>query len=196
MKKKVIISFIVIILIISIGCFYYFNLKKDYEQNNNENLNDIENNQEIDLEEQNNIDNQKVIDDAGDIRSVVSEEYPSNNNSETNNQEETKQDFSTPATNTTDFNTTNDSTSNPTSKIEISSEVIPTCTPKKFDLAFARADFESMEACQSKGNQYKEHDYGYICDYFPDDCGTYYYMLTLFDSNGNHYDYHDVKIPE
>ena len=96
-------------------------------------------------------------------------------------------------------NPTTNSNINTTKKNETNSKpsTTKTCTPKKFDFSFARADFESMEACQNKGNQYMEHGYGYTCSYFPDDCGTYYYMLTLYDpTDGKHYNnYRDVQIP-
>ena len=72
----------------------------------------------------------------------------------------------------------------------------PACTPKKFYTAF-RADFDSMAMCQQVGNQYKEvyGYYGFICDYDMDDCGDTYYMLTMFDGNGNYIDYPNIPKP-
>lgn len=72
----------------------------------------------------------------------------------------------------------------------------PACTPKKFYTAF-RADFDSMAMCQQVGNKYKEvyGYYGFICDYDMDDCGDTYYMLTMFDGNGNYIDYPNIPKP-
>lgn len=72
----------------------------------------------------------------------------------------------------------------------------PSCTPKKFYTAF-RADFDSMAMCQQVGNQYKDvyGYYGFICDYDMDDCGDTYYMLTMFDGNGNYIDYPNIPKP-
>ena len=34
--------------------------------------------------------------------------------------------------------------------------------------------------------------YGFSCDSYPDDCGVTYYTLTLFDTNGVEYDFHNI----
>ena len=54
-----------------------------------------------------------------------------------------------------------------------------------------------MAMCQQVGNQYKEvyGYYGFICDYDMDDCGDTYYMLTMFDGNGNYIDYPNIPKP-
>ena len=71
------------------------------------------------------------------------------------------------------------------------------CTPLKFSFNFVRADFSSFEECQNMGDKYLKMGYGYICDYFPDDCGDVYYMLTLYEANsGIMHDYHDIPLEE
>lgn len=183
MKNKFFLISITILLVIaiSIGIFYFDYSKKD--NNGKENINNIEQEQK-ETEEVKEIKNENFEESITEINDKISD---------VTNVEIIEEEIS-------DENTIiqNDETSiiNSTSNSEPTLEYTPTCTPKKFDISFARADFESMDACQSKGNQYMEYDYGYICDYFPDNCGTYYYMLTLFDTNGTHYDYHDVEIPE
>lgn len=71
------------------------------------------------------------------------------------------------------------------------------CIPKKFDMNFVRADFSTFEECTTVGNKYLDLGYGYFCDYFPDDCGDVYYMLTIYEANtGKEYDYHTIPIPD
>lgn len=71
------------------------------------------------------------------------------------------------------------------------------CEPLKFIFSFVRPDFSSFEDCTNMGDKYLEIGYGYICDYFPDDCGDVYYMLTLYEPNsGIMHDYHDIPLKE
>lgn len=83
-----------------------------------------------------------------------------------------------------------------TPKQEEPQPVAPSCTPKKFDMNFVRADFSSFGACTQMGDKYKEAGYGYFCDNYQDDCGTTYYMLTIYERNtGKEYDYHTIQLP-
>ncbi len=71
------------------------------------------------------------------------------------------------------------------------------CEPFKFIFSFVRPDFSSFEDCTNMGDKYLEMGYGYICDYFPDDCGDVYYMLTIYEVNsGIMHDYHDIPLKE
>ena len=88
---------------------------------------------------------------------------------------------------------TNDN-SNSVSNSQPAQPTQPTCTPKKFDMNWVRADFNTFEECKNMGNKYMDN-YGYYCDSYQDSCGTTYYMLTLFDTNGNLFDYHSVQMP-
>ena len=61
---------------------------------------------------------------------------------------------------------------------------------------FVRADFSSFESCTQMGDKYKEVGYGYFCDNYQDDCGTTYYMLTIYERNtGTEYDFHTIQLP-
>lgn len=100
------------------------------------------------------------------------------NNSKSNNQEEST---------TKENNNQSNGTSDVTEK---------TCTPKKFIMPSFRADFDSFDKCQSVGNSLiksSELYYGYFCDNMTDDCGTTYYMLSIFDEHGNYYEYNTIK---
>lgn len=198
MKFKIFLIQITILLIIimSIGVFYSV-----YSKNNNKNINIIEEKQKGDNKEVE--ESKEKITEESKIESFEDSNIENNDKiSDISNVEITEEAFNENTTIQNDetpiINLTSDSTSTQISTpiSTTSLESTPTCTPKKFDFPFIRADFESMEVCQSKGNQYMEYGYGYICDYFLDSCGTYYYMLTLFDTNGTHYDYHNVEIPE
>ena len=68
------------------------------------------------------------------------------------------------------------------------------CESKKFIFSWVRADFETFDECVKVGDKYS-NSYGYYCDDYEDLCGKQYYMLTLFDSNGNLFDYHNVQMP-
>ena len=59
---------------------------------------------------------------------------------------------------------------------------------------WVRADFNTFDECKAMGDKYM-NSYGYYCDSYQDNCGTTYYMLTLFDTNGNLFDYHSIQIP-
>ena len=74
----------------------------------------------------------------------------------------------------------------------------PKCTPRKFDMSFVRADFDTKAECDSVGMSYVKSDkkYGYICDHYQDDCLTTYYMLTIYERNtGTEYDFHTIPLP-
>lgn len=72
----------------------------------------------------------------------------------------------------------------------------PKCTPKKFDMSYVRADFNTKAECDTKGELYKSAGYGYFCDHYQDDCLTTYYMLTIYERNtGIEYDFHTIPLP-
>ncbi len=72
----------------------------------------------------------------------------------------------------------------------------PKCTPKKFDMSYVRADFNTKAECDAKGELYKKAGYGYFCDHYQDDCLTTYYMLTIYERNtGTEYDFHTIPLP-
>lgn len=119
----------------------------------------------------------------------ISNNSSSNNDSSntTNNKTNNIQDNSTTVTD-------KNSLQNTEQKIE---EVkTKSCTPKKFDMSFVRADFNSMAKCTETGDKYKALGYGYFCDYYQDDCGDTYYMLTLYERNtGVEFDFHNTELP-
>ena len=81
------------------------------------------------------------------------------------------------------------------SQSQVQTPTQPSCTPKKFDFSFVRADFSTFDECKSKGDLYIAGGWGYYCDNFTDDCGDTYYMLTLFNETEQQYDYHEIPIP-
>ena len=98
--------------------------------------------------------------------------------------------------NNTSKNDKTDETNN-SSKNEIeNNSSSKTCIPKKFDFSFFRADFDDFEKCKNTGSTLvkdKEKYIGYVCDYSQDKCGTTYYMLSVFDADGNYYQYNTLK---
>ena len=98
--------------------------------------------------------------------------------------------------NNTSKNDKTDETNN-SSKNEIeNNSSSKTCIPKKFDFSFFRADFDDFEKCKNTGSTLvkdNEKYIGYVCDYSQDKCGTTYYMLSVFDADGNYYQYNTLK---
>lgn len=187
----------------SIGYVVYHNFMKTANQETKENKVDKSKNdkqeenkdteigeQKVDVEgeESVNIDNDKTID---------SDSKNNQNNSSLNNKPEI--DTNTTSQNNSSANNKTEQippANNNTSKQEPPKEEIPSCTPKKFDMNFVRADFSSFGECVSKGDQYKAAGYGYFCDNYQDDCGTTYYMLTIYERNtGIEYDFHTIPLP-
>ncbi len=75
-------------------------------------------------------------------------------------------------------------------------QTISSCQPKKFDMSWVRADFSTFEDCKAKGDLYMNEGYGYYCNSYQDDCGTTYYMLTLYEANtGVKHDFHTIPLP-
>lgn len=206
-KPLVIIIFLVLVAIISTVTFFYTRETKNKEsfkmntsdfikddgikqEGLNEGESELISEQQEEKKEESNIDN------------LPSGEQPSSN--QTN--KTTKSD-------NTQSKTNNNSTQNNTQKQpevtpkqetpkqeqpkqENTQPVVPSCTPKKFDMSFVRADFSSFEACKQMGDKYKEIGYGYFCDNYQDDCGTTYYMLTLYERNtGIKHDFHTIQLP-
>src|SRR5574344_160689 len=127
------------------------------------------------------------------ITNITEDDNDSNDNTETHNnsapsaalkQSESSKDSSKTKT-STNTNSSNKSNSSKTTQSESPSKSttsnntnsIPNCTPKKFTWSWVRADFTSEAECEAMGEKYMK-SYGYICDFFPDECGTNYYMLV------------------
>ena len=180
-KKKIILIIVIIVFIIlsfSLIVFIKNNTEKEVDQSivNEEK-------ESIDLETSKADDNKEVINES-------KEESP-----ETKSVETTTQDSNNISSNNNNSNNNQTSTStNQEPKKEETTQVQPskTCTPKKFVFSWARADFDNEQACINKGNSYMP-TYGFSCDSYPDDCGITYYTLTLFDTNGAEYDFHNIN---
>lgn len=204
MKKRIfVLATIVLVLIISTVCLFYFNNKNnvqseinqsDVNQNLDENIKStddaIKNSEIKDID-----DNQKeeTTTNEIDISKENNDENISNNSSNKNS-----------SNNTTNNNTNNKNNSttvtdkNNSQNIEQKTEEVKpkSCTPKKFDMSFVRADFNSMAKCTETGDKYKALGYGYFCDFYQDDCGDTYYMLTLYERNtGVEFDFHNIELP-
>lgn len=153
----------------------------------------------------------KVTDEEDTSTEIIEEQQqdnvsPSpNNNTSSDNSSNDSNDTSSTSNNNNSSNSNINHNSNsiatpstPPVQSEQPQEVVPepSCIPKKFYTVF-RADFDSMEMCQQIGEQYQDRYgyYGFICDYDMDDCGTTYYMLTMFDGNGNYIDYPNIPKP-
>lgn len=98
--------------------------------------------------------------------------------------------------NNTSKNDKMDETNNSSKNENENNSSSKTCIPKKFDLSFFRADFDDFEKCKSIGSTLvkdNEKYIGYVCDYSQDKCGTTYYMLSVFDADGNYYQYNTLK---
>lgn len=87
--------------------------------------------------------------------------------------------------------TTTNSSKKETTTIQTTTSTTKSCISKKFNQPWFRADFKTEKECRNKGEQYKGN-YGYFCDSLPDECGEIWYMLSLYDSNGE-YDWHNIK---
>lgn len=146
-------------------------------QNIEEEVEEVE--AEEETSEENSISNES--DDSGSSNSSNSSNSNSSSSSGSNNSSSSSN------------NSTNNNSSNVSDSENNNSGSTYTCTPKKFYLSFT-ADFESMETCQSIGQQYIDQGLyrGYMCYYATDDCGDLYYMLKLLDENGNYINYSDI----
>ena len=204
MRKKVVIILVSIFAFsllsaIGIKCFHKEDIKQDSlsnieekssKKNDNEeksdiitdksNQNEIEKSKEEKVTEQENKADNKVESDVPKKSTTSSSTTTSNIKS--NNQNENIQK--------------NENLIQESPKQESPQPVVPSCTPKKFDMNFVRADFSSFESCTQMGDKYKEVGYGYFCDNYQDDCGTTYYMLTIYERNtGTEYDFHTIQLP-
>ncbi len=220
MKKKAIGATIVTIFIL--GFIFFKNtwlnsndtdntvpIVNENEQSENDS-NEI--NEDINQEEIDSNDNEEINSDSNNDMKITQND----SNNETNKQSTTSKDNSVVKNNsvkesndsnkqtTTKENTNNsneevstttdeDTNSNANNNQDTAENEQQTCTPKKFDMSWIRADFETFDECKAMGDKYLG-TYGYYCHNFVDDCGTRYYMLTLFDGDGTSIDYHNVPI--
>lgn len=194
MKKNFYLQFTILILLISFITINFLNINNTYFykdsilEENKENDDDIVSEEKI--VENNNTNENNVVEETKEIiiDNYQSDIIPTPNINDSIESNPSNNDSANKDTDNIIIDTKKEQ------NIENEIKETPICKPKTFDFSFVRADFDSLEKCQEQGNLYT--GYGYFCDYFPDDCGTYYYMLTLFDSSGNHYDYHEIEIPE
>lgn len=200
MKAKKIIPLVILTLVIlvitGIGIFSFYAREKD--NNLKENKIQQEEKKETDSKEKETTEQKNTNDEKNSNakdESIRNENNNNNINSETKT--ESKQD------NTIKNNNSNNQsipTTNQTQSQQAPQQSAPTpapksCTPKKFDMSFVRADFTSFSQCKEKGDLYKAEGWGYFCDNYVDDCGDTYYMLTLYERNtGIEYDYHDIQL--
>lgn len=66
------------------------------------------------------------------------------------------------------------------------------CTPKKFINSWFVGEFTSRDSCLRAAEKYM-FDYSATCPDLEDECGTRYWMLSLYDRNGNFVDYHTLN---
>lgn len=200
MKAKKIIPLVILTLVIlvltGIGIFSFYAREKD--NNLKENKIQQEEKKETDSKEKETTEQKNTNDEKNSNakdESIRNENNNNNINSETKT--ESKQD------NTIKNNNSNNQsipTTNQTQSQQAPQQSAPTpapksCTPKKFDMSFVRADFTSFSQCKEKGDLYKAEGWGYFCDNYVDDCGDTYYMLTLYERNtGIEHDYHDIQL--
>ncbi len=168
------------------------NLKE--KQNVSENVDTIEDektddNKEDKALENNNSNNTSKADENKPSNDSATVKSNSNNNSSNNN---IKSETENSKKNNDNSNVSNNSSNNISSSA--TQDKNPSCVPKKFDMNWVRADFNTFDECKAMGDKYM-NSYGYYCDSYQDNCGTTYYMLTLFDTNGNLFDYHSIQIP-
>ena len=205
--KKIIISISIILLVsISIVSLWLFTSKEKLKETyNNSNSKTIQENINEDLNKNNSTNetnkSDEVLNDDAITNNKETEQQSSNdsnntikndnsNNNVANKNEENKQSSNTTQSNSKPSNNTQQEKP----KVE---EQPKTCTPKKFDFSFVRADFSSFEKCTEVGEKYRAVGYGYVCDSFQDDCFDTYYMLSLFIPNTSEtFDYHTIPIPE
>lgn len=204
-KPLVIIIFLVLIAIISTVIFFYTretkndeSLKVDIRNQTKENDFNKEESDEEKVEQDTELTENKK-EDSNKENSVVDDKTSSNKPNETVKSENSQ--------NKTNIKSDNNSQNNAIKKQETQPkqetatppkvEQPKTCTPKKFDMGYVRADFSSFAACQEMGEKYRVGGYRYICDNYQDDCGDTYYMLSLTKKNSSvELDYHTIPVPK
>ena len=205
-KKKIPLKLIILsmALLLALGgtafCIVNYNLSKNKVTEENK-VTETDKNKEKEEQDEKKPEEPKV-EDKGEESINNDDEKKVGNTPETNNNSSSNQNSkpntnNTPSTNNVNSNQNNNSSNNTKNetvpkketpveekpKQEPSQPVVPSCTPKKFDMSFVRADFSSFGECTSKGDKYKTAGYGYFCDAYQDDCGTTYYMLTIYESH-------------
>ena len=202
MRKKKLIplaTFILIALLIIGASTFYFKAREEKVNQTNvtnditkeEKKNEEENKEEQSVDDSKVNSNDEVTNSKNDDVSLDTNNSVTNKNTTSN--ESKKQDVQKEEKNNKKTNDNSSSVSN-SQPVQPTQPTQPTCTPKKFDMNWVRADFNTFEECKNIGDKYMD-SYGYYCDSYQDSCGTTYYMLTLFDTNGNLFDYHSVQIP-
>jgi len=208
--KMIFLGVLLLVIVGSVYCINQHNLFKDNSQEQSSKKSDDNKeleNKEIDTKQDNENSEEQKVEDKG--------EESINQNNETKVESTPKQNNNSSSTQNSKHNTNNVTTNNNINKNQNNSSnntetvpkqeppkqenqqpVVPSCTPKKFDMNFVRADFSSFGECTAKGDKYKEAGYGYFCDNYQDDCGTTYYMLTIYERNtGKEYDFHTIPLP-
>lgn len=212
-KKKVPLKFIflgvVILLVIGVNTHYVtqHSLFKDKPKEENKNTLNVDKQQESKSNDDKK-DEEPKVEEKGEESINKDNESKVDNTPKTNNNSSSNQSSNNVTNNSNNKNTNNQNNNKtetvpkketpvqePPKKEELQ-PVVPSCTPKKFDMSFVRADFSSFGECTQMGDKYKAAGYGYFCDNYQDDCGTTYYMLTIYERNtGKEYDFHTIQLP-
>ena len=202
MKKIfMIVAAILLVSFAAIICITKFD-KKDVIKNETK-QSEISKNLEENKIEDNTVDyesDEKNTDEKNDVKPTTNKTDSNSTNSknEKSNNSNTNNNNSNTNTNKNNNNnyTNNKKTNSQTPEPKKEEVITKSCTPKKFDMSFVRADFTSMTKCVEMGDKYKAIGYGYFCDFYPDDCGDTYYMLTLYERNtGIEFDFHNIELP-
>lgn len=195
MKKVYIFTIVIVVLLVTILGVYIHSIsgKSAKNQTSKENIedkqtiNDIKSEKDLESKENHNIienDNDNKI-----VKENDNEKYPNNNYSNSKNNENNSKNT---INNSKPIENNNVYKEEPKNEEQVQNK----CIPKKFDMSYVRADFNSMSKCTELGDKYKAIGYGYFCDSYQDDCGDTYYMLTLYERNtGNEFDFHNIELP-
>lgn len=197
MKKSIII--VAAVLLVSLAAIICITKFKNKDVINNETKQSDVSKELADNKE--NVNNETSEDDKEDESKTDIKEQDSNSTDvkldEDNSVGTSNSNSANNAQNSNNNSTSPSGTTNtPSTETENKGENPKSCTPKKFDVSFVRADFNSISKCTEMGDKYKAIGYGYFCDDYEDDCGDTYYMLTLYERNtGVELDYHNVELP-
>jgi len=204
MKKLIyVLATIIIVSFVATVCLLKEDVKKNLEKETNQSevSNDLNEKTEITdsipeaNDEKDNDDNLKNETTTNKIDNTIENKNANISNNSSNND---SSNITNNKTNNIQNNSTIVTDKNSSQNTEQKIEEVKTksCTPKKFDMSFVRADFNSMAKCTETGDKYKALGYGYFCDYYQDDCGDTYYMLTLYERNtGVEFDFHNIELP-
>lgn len=205
MKKKKLIPLVAIIsllVLLTVGGTYifYFNTREDNLKSDviQEDITSKEEKKEEDVLETN------IDSETTDTKTNEENNSSINSNEEVNTSKENtttkkQENTSSKSSSNNQKNSNNNSNSNsqnnstPSNNTPVVEE--PSCTPKKFVMNWVRADFATFDECKAMGDKYLK-EYGYYCYDFVDDCGTRYYMLSLYTDNESGIDFHNIAIPE